>query len=342
MKTNVLLVDCAPEEVRSFADGLSSQGRPFAIRSHIANWKRTGAVSELRRYGAYFAAGFSAFLHRKEYDYIVGWQQFHALIFCFFCALFHVKKQNVVTALNFTYKEKTGPLAGVYRRFMEKCLSGGYMDHLHVLSESYADEVSRMFSFPRERILVSPFGVDDLYADTASLSAPEGFERGGYALAIGRSNRDYDFLIRAWEEIDLPLVIISDTYKGEAKAEHITLLDNVDVSRSYRWILNCGLMILPIDDPSVCSGDTVLLTAMSMERKIIVTAPSALAEMYITDGDNGLLSEKTVPALGRAVSKALSSPDCADLGARARKSYLDHYSRQSMGRKLSALLRNDP
>ena len=337
-KENIVLADCENEEVLPLAQALSYESCPFHIKVHIANWKRTGKLSELKRYAKYFAVAFRYFLGRKKYKAIVGWQQFYALIFCFYCELFSVRKTNIVAALNFTYKEKQGKLGKLYKWFMEKCVSSKYLDYIHVPSSDYADIFHHEFGFPRDRIMVTPFGVNDEYERLCDLEPPEGFRKDGYALAIGRSNRDYDFLISAWEEIDFPLVIISDTYKRDITANSITLLTDVAGEASYPWIVNCGVMVIPIDDGTICSGDTVLLTAMSLKRKIIVTAPSTLAEMYIVDGENAVLSQKNKAALKTAVTDVLYASEYGKLGDCARECFLKEYTRSSMGYKLAEIL----
>lgn len=339
-KKNIVLADCKAEEVESFAYAISFGAQSFEIRSHISNWKRTGKWSELKRYGMYFWVAFRYFLKRNKYNVIVGWQQFYALIFCFFCAVTHVKKKNIVIAANFTYKSKKGRMAGLYRWFMGKCLSGGYLDFIHVPSENYADTVCAEFGFPRSRMLVMPFGVNDRYEEFSKLVVPEGYEKDGYALAIGRSNRDYDFLIRAWRSIDYPLVIISDTYPGTTDQKNITILRNIAGEASYPWIAHCGLMVIPIDDGTICSGDTVLLTAMSMKRKIIATAPSTLAEMYITNKENAILVEKKEEALQNEVQKVLCSDQYDALGDSARECFLQRFTRGSMGARFAQALNN--
>ena len=337
-KENILLADCEHEEVSSLAESLHYSSQPFIIKSHIANWKRTGKFSELRRYAKYFLVALRYFFRRKKYAAIVGWQQFYALIYCFYCAIFSVKKSNVVVALNFTYKEKQGRFAKLYKWFMQKCVTPKYLDYIHVPSWDYADFVHREFGFPMDRIIVTPFGVNDKFAELSQIASPKNFSENSYALAIGRSNRDYDFLINAWRNINYPLVIISDTYKGSINTSNITLLTNVAGKESYPWIVNCGLMIVPIDDGTVCSGDTVLLTAMSLKRKIIVTTPSTLAEMYVIDGENAVLSKKDEVLFKTVVDDVLFSGKYEDLGERARESFLKKFTRKSMGAQLTKIL----
>lgn len=340
-KRNIVIADCTENEIRSFKDALNGKENTFESRSHIANWKRKSVFTELRRYLKYFLIAFLYFIKRKQYRIIMGWQQFYALIFCFFCTVFSVKKQTIVVALNFTYKEKRGKFAKIYRWFMGKCVSEKYLDYLHVPSEEYAEYVSKEFSFPRDRIIVAGFGVIDRFDELSVLAAPNGYEKDAYALAIGRSNRDYDFLIRAWNNIDFPLVIISDTYKKSSANKNVTIYRDIAGEESNQWIANCGLMIIPIDDGAVCSGDTVLLTAMSLRRKIIVTTPSTLAEMYIEDGVNAILAEKDEIRFAETVKQMLFSDDFIDLGERARRSYLNSYTISAMGRIIYSRIFSD-
>ena len=338
MKPNVMLLDCDAEEIMQFAEKLTYQGNQFEIKTYIANLQRTGKWSEAKRYLTYFGVAFRYFLFRKKYNVIAGWQQFYALIFCFFCSVFGVKKTNTVIALNYTYKAKKGKLAPVYRWFMGKCMSEKYLDYLHVPSKEYAEQIYKEFGYPKERIIVSCFGVKDRYEELKDLPVPKGFAKEGYALAIGRSNRDFDFLIHAWKNIKYPLVIISDTYKGQVNDEHVTLLTNVSGADAEPWMANCGLMIIPIADGSICSGDTVLLTAMSLARKLVVTVPSTLAEMYIMDGINALLTPKEVEVFRATIEKALHDDTANHLGKQAREIYLQKYTLRCMGECVSAAL----
>ena len=338
MGKNIILADCEQEEIKTFAAGVNTGAEKFDIECAIANGKRKGVCSELKRYAKYFAVGIHTFLFRKRYGTILGWQQFFVLIYGFCCEIFKVKKENTALALNYTYKDKHGFPGRIYKWFMGKCTSAKYIDYIHVPSNQYADQISREFQFPRERIIVTHFGVNDCFEEFSGLPVPEGFQKDAYALAIGRSNRDYDFLVEAWQGIDYPLVIISDTYKMRTRYENITVLTDVVGEDSHPWIAHCGLMILPLKDGSVCSGDTVLLTSMAAARKIIVTKPSTLAEMYIEDGENALLAEKNAEMFRALVVRVVQNDAYSDLGFKARKSYLQRFSRQSMGEEIAKVL----
>ena len=332
---NIILCDCDASEVESLCEGLNFSDKKFEICSHIANWKRTGKISEMHRYGKYFAIAFKYFIKRKKYGTIIGWQQFYVLIFCFFCSILHVKKSNTLIALNFTYKEKKGKIGSIYRWFMKRCLDTGYIDYIHVPSQKYAKIINEKFQFPIDRIIVLPFGINDPYEKFVTLPYPLEAPTNGYVLSIGRSNRDYDFLISAWENINYPLVIISDTYKGSNKGNaNISIIRNVAGKESYPWIAHCAAMVIPIDDGNICSGDTVLLNSMAMKKRVVITVPSTLAEMYIVNKINGISVEKDREVFKMIMLDLLFSEHYDYLQENARESFLSNYSRANMGTRL--------
>lgn len=119
-RRNVILADCDPCELETFREGLeAATGKVFQIEAFISNRGHGSLFKQLGRYVKYFIVPLRIFLHRDEYDMIVGWQQFYANIFAFYCRLFHIKKKNILVSCNFTYKRKEGVIGGAYYRFME-------------------------------------------------------------------------------------------------------------------------------------------------------------------------------------------------------------------------------
>lgn len=340
MKPNyIILADCDPDEISTFSQGCEQTAAvPFSIRSAISNKGHGSLLKRLGRYASYFTFPFGIFLRRRRYDMIVGWQQFHAINFAFFCRLTGVKKRCKVVCVNYTYKTKPGLVGRIYERYMRYAIGKGYVDAIHVPSHAYADEVAKTLGFPRERIIVIPFGTPDNYEPWSRLESPVAGEP--YSLAIGRSNRDFDFLAAMWSRPELKghrLVIISDSWKPTAPLPpDITHLDNVVGDASFPYIANCRLSLVPVEHPLICSGDTVLLNSMMMLKPVVVTSPSTLAEMYVTDGFNGLYIDKTDIAASAAKVAALleSEAEMSRMGRNARESYMQNFSRTAMGRNL--------
>lgn len=147
---------------------------------------------------------------------------------------------------------------------------------------------------------------------------------------MGRSNRDFDFVIDAWSEISETLVVISDTYQGVTDKSNVIIKKDVSGEGQYPWIAHCKALIMPIADGRICSGDTVLLKAMSFSKTSIVTAPSTLAEMYIKNNLNGILVHKDKAEFVNLINN-LNENELNRIGKDAREYFLRNYSRESMG-----------
>ena len=331
-KKSIILLDCEKDDIEDFFQGLIKNSDKWEIKTLISNQGRTSIFSNLKRYVKYFTLPFTIFLNRNKYGDIIGWQQYYALIFCFYCAVFRVKKVNTVVALNFTYKKKNGVKGKIYKKFMDFMVKSKYLDYIHVPSDKYAKCFSEEFGFDYNKIVVVPFGIKDIYDKWKYSTIPNEYaiESGEYALAIGRSNRDYEWLIEAWDGICVPLVIICDEIHGTdlTLLANVIILKNVSGDKQFPFFANCKMMILPLKDGNIASGDTVALTAMSFEKNVIVTKPSTIAETYIKHGINGFSINKKKIELKNVVNSIISGHD---IGKAARKSYIDSYSLFAMG-----------
>ena len=289
------------------------------------------------RYMSYFLYPIIIFFTRKKYKIIIGWQQFFALIFVFYCELFKVKKKNFCVALNYTYKEKNGLIGFVYECFMKKCLNSRYLDYVHIPSYNYVKYCKEVLGADENKFIVAPFGVQDRYEQFKNSKV--NYEN--YVLSIGRSNRDFKFLIEAWREINYPLLIICDTLKIDEKLpSHIKILNNVLSENQFPYLMNSDFIIIPILDGAICSGDTVLLTGMSFCKTMIVTKPSTLQEMYINDGIDGIAIEKDIIVFREKIFHLLNNKELlTEIGENARSKYLQKYSIYTMGKAIGEILK---
>lgn len=331
MKTNIILTDSGKSEVTDFADGLrQATGEPFLVEERICNEGRS-KLYNIKRYLTYALFPLRIVIHKSRYHYVIGWQQFFALFFAGYCKWFHLKKDNIVIACNFTYKKKAGLTGLLYKKLMVSMVDNPYLDGIHVPSASYARKCADYFGVPVNRFVITPFGLPDTYDEWKDSSVSEN----NYSLAIGRSNRDYDFLMEVWRQLpeEENLIVISDTWKPKAVLPpNVIHKNNISGDAQFPYIANCKVMIIPIKDGEICSGDTVLLKAMSYKKPVMVSIPSTLGEMYIDDGINGLLCEKDVFSFANKLSGLLSSEaEQNRLSGNARRKYLEQYSRLSMG-----------
>ncbi len=223
---------------------------------------------------------------------------------------------------------------------MRFAINNQYLDFLHVPSSLYADRCWRELGVDRSRFIVTTFGIPDRWNELQhKYAAPAS----NYVLSIGRSNRDFDFLLRVWRRKEmehLRLVLIADTYTPkEPLPANVTHLKNVIGEASTPWMLHSEMVILPIDDGNIASGDTVLLSGMQMKKVVVITRPSTLAEMYINDGVDGVVLDKEETSFAQRILTLMNdATQRKQIGGKARQTYLEKFSRQSMGRLIGQQL----
>ena len=336
MKPNVVLFDSDAREARDFLEGLraetQAEWRSLYCR---ANLGKRHALSNAARYIKYFVFPLGVFLRRRSYGTVIGWQAFYGLLFAFYCQVFHVRKVNRVLIKNFIYKPKKGALGAVYERFMRYIATGAYADVYICASKAYSARCADTFGGDPARFVPLLFGVNDYARQFADCPPPTD----DYILSLGRSNRDWAFLIDCLKETDLQAIIICDTLQTDGLPPNISHLDRVWGEASREYIRNCRMMILPILDGTVASGDTVLLTAMSFGKPVIVTRPSCLASDYVLDGETGLSVPKDKAEMLQAIRR-LDADEAlrARLSQGARRQYEVEHSLYRYGTRVGRVL----
>lgn len=297
---NIAMFDSNKQEAEDFIKGLNkSTGLCWEAKILTANQGRKNKFGNLTRYFKYFLFPFKIFLNRKHYDNIIGWQAFYGLLFVFYCRLFHVKKTNTVLIKNFTYRPKKGFIGKVYFKFMKYIVKSIYIDVFVCTSQTFCNYCAEVFDEPQSRFVSLPFGVND-FTKIVDMTKPASND---YILSLGRSNRDWDFLINSLGETNYPVKIVCDELHRKKLPDNITIYNDVWGNASFEFIRNCKCMVIPIMDGRIASGETVLLQAMSFSKPIVITKPSCLADDYVNDGETGLVVEKNQNSLISALNR---------------------------------------
>ncbi len=336
MRENVALFDSSYEEAAEFIRGLQDEtGEAWRAIVCNSNKGRKG-LTNLIRYIKYFAFPFKIFCQRKKYERIVGWQEFYGLIYAFYCRLFYVKKQNTLIIKNFIYKPKKGLVGKIYFRFMNYIVKSGYIDTYICASKTMVQYCCEAFGEKADKFVFLPFGVNDFAAEYK----PDGPPANDYVLSLGRSNRDWEFLLDGAENLTVPVKIICDELHAPNAPSNVEILGSVWGDATHSYIYNCKCMVIPIADGRIASGDTVLLMAMSFGKPIIITKPSCLADDYVTDGYNGIVIEKDGKQLENAVKRIFEDDELYEnLSKNGRQHYLDNHSLYTYGRHVGNLVK---
>ena len=328
-RKNVALFDSNKQEAEDFIAGLEeSTGIPWEVKVFTANQGRKNKVGNLIRYIKYFVFPFVIFLNRKKYDCIIGWQAFYGLLFAFYCQLFRVQKTCSLLIKNFTYKPKPGLIGKIYFAFMKFIVKSKYIDVFVCTSKTFCEYCATVFEEPAERFVFLPFGVNDFtkQIDMRKKASND------YILSLGRSNRDWDFLINSLSNTGYQVRIVCDELHKTDLPENIKIYNNVWQEESYEFIRNCKMMVIPILDGRIGSGETVLLQTMSFSKPIIITKPSCLADDYVTDGETGLVVPKEKEALCNAIERLEEDEQLYNkISRNSRKLYEKKHSLLSYG-----------
>jgi glycosyltransferase involved in cell wall biosynthesis len=185
----------------------------------------------------------------------------------------------------FIMREKSDSLASrVKYAFMRWCFSSVAV--CLCSSRPEAGYYARTFGWPDDKL-----GFVLFHTDPRFLAEPvEEPLTGGYAIAAGRSFRDYDTLIEAFRGIDVPLTIVG--YKGDTSGGRIP--PNVEVKREVplaeltRLTAGSSIVVLPLQDRQISIGQTVLLQAMAMGKAVVVTRVNGTVD-YVEHMKTGIL-----------------------------------------------------
>lgn len=338
-KINAILVDFDASETWNFHRAVEeTTGETWMLYKGISNRNHGNGMQNLVRYVKYFVLPFKIFLTRRKFTQVLAWQQFYGLILAFYFRIFHVKNAPEITVMTFIYKPKSKPvIGGIYEKFMRYIVTSKYIRRFIVFSESEREHYSRLFCVRQEKFSTLKLAIEDVKEKFQKEQTAE-----KYFLAAGRSNRDYSFLIDAWNEIDKIrggyLKIVCDTLH-ERNTEFITYLNHCHGDEYLRELSNCYAVIVPLKDTDISSGQLVLLQAMMFGKPIIVTQNDTVSD-YVQDGFNGLIIDKSKDALLKAVNKLYEKEFYRMLSRNARSCFEHNFDTFSLGIQVGKMLKN--
>ena len=343
---NVILSDREAEACETFRRGLEEgSGEKWVVWACVSNKGRSRGYNVIR-YFKYLFFPLAVYLKRKQFAKMFAWQVFYAVGFGFYDRLLGGRADNLVIGKNLIYRPKGGRVGRLYLKWLKYAAGRGRKELYLVSSRAYQAYVEEQVGVESNRLKAMPFGKED-FTQTQEAQSPRtentDWPAGGYLLALGRSNRDYDWLVRALEGTGRKLHIISDEYRPARIPGNVRISNNLSGLQVLPYLRDAAAMVLPLADGRFDSGETVLLMGYMFGKPVIVTGPSCLATDYVKDGETGLVAEKdaTGASLRLALARLEKNPGlAARLGAAARREYEEKYSEHEYGRRVGAWLRN--
>jgi len=235
-----------------------------------------GKLTYLSNYLSEFYVPILALIQRNPFDIIVSWQMRIGICYGIVKRLCHPHKPPLHIIQDFHIDlTQTHRLYRLQIALLKLAIPG--IDYFCCTSTEEEAIYHRMFNIPRSRISFLPLA-----------QSPDDFEESSYPeqdyiFSYGRSDRDFDTLIRSVSVLKLKTYILSQKYKPRVPVpENVCLIrDYVSSKEMAKWIASSRIVVLPLKDYRVSAGQISMLEVMSLGKPLIITSNMATREYAI-------------------------------------------------------------
>lgn len=292
-----------------------------------------GKCANLKRIFWYFCFPLSIIVQRRKFDRIIGWQQFYGLNTAFFFRLFRMKKLNRLYVMTFIYRKRHGLLGSLYHRYMRFIVTSRYIDRIICFSRDEVAYYSSVFGVDKDKFVFVPLGI--------RMAGDIEVRDEGYVFSTGRSNRDYGFLLEVLKGMGHKAIIACDTYANSTTAPDVDILTDCHGDDMERLMAKCHIVVIPLKDANVSSGQLVLLRAMSLGKPVVCTASNGVRD-YIVDRKTGLLVDNDRDEWREAINGLYENRTFyKELSDNSKKIFQEHFSDEAMYKKIAQVVRKD-
>lgn len=281
-------------------------------------------------YPKYGWLGLKAFPRLNNYDVIVTWEGKNGVPLAFLRSLLG-KSTPPLVILNFVLKGRVVLDALWFTKFALRSVN-----RLTCISEREIYYYSQTLDVPRERFVK----LQGPWPDYASYMALD-HQGDDFIFSAGRSHRDYHTLIESVR--GLPVRVIINARKFNITES--SLPDNVIVNPFLPFadflnlVKRAKFLVVPLYEAKHASGESFMMTGMSMGKAVIATETYSTAEL-ITPGVDGLLVRPRDPVqMRQAIEFLLQNPALVqNMGKAARQSYEQKWSFPVVAKQIQSVL----
>ena len=268
-------------------------------------------------------------------DYLIAWQQVYGLVLALISRFLPWMSSARICVLSFIVVPSKQ--VGWIRQLIELALQSPNLRAAVCYNRAEVAHYRKVFPKAAEKIVLATLAEE--------IPEVERFEirDEGYYVAAGRSNRDYEFLVRVFEGLPaLRLVIICDQF-----APRSPLPSNVEVRNNafgfdyFNALAGARAVVMSFNDPTISSGQLVFLHACQFGKPVLVTVSSCL-EGYVFDGQNGLVVEKDTAAFVNGLKQMAEPEIYARLQEQACQMYWERFSVRQLARRVVSLMETPP
>ena len=329
-KLNVILVDYdVPKNWEFHKEIEKTTKSKWNVYKAISNENHGGFIQRIIRYAKYFIVPMKIVKNYRGYNKILAWQQFYGLILAFYFRIFHIQNVPEIVVMTFIYKEKKSNIGRIYDKFMKYIVSSGLIKYFVVFSESEKKKYAKYFNVSEDLFISEVLGYEDM-TNRVPICEPEDFY-----LSVGRSNRDYKFLIDVWGNEQLK--IICDTLRKSNVSQNIQIITDCHDNEYFTELSKCKAVIVPLEDTHISSGQLVIIQAMMYGKPVIVTENDTVRN-YVDDGITGLVIRKNKIELQKAIFTISDEFFYKKMSVAEREKFKNKFSISALGTKIGMLL----
>jgi len=260
----------------SFLHDLKSTVQSADIFQPISFQSLSSRLNHISKYLSEFYVPLLALIRRNRFDVVVSWQMRLGICYGLLKRMAHCNKPPVHIIQDFHIDLTKN--RGLYRFnlvLLKWAIPG--IDYFCCTSTEEEAIYSRMFNIPRRRIVFLP-----LVESMSNFEEPRRPIR-DYIFSYGKSDRDFDTLIRSVTPLKLETYILSQKYNPKVPVpENVCIIrDYVSDREMVQWIASSRVVVLPLQDYRISAGQISMLEVMALARPLIITENMATKEYAV-------------------------------------------------------------
>ena len=309
-------------------------GETWDVMISVANIYHRG-INNVIRYIKYAWLPLRLLFSGVKYKKVIAWQQYFGFFLAAFCRLFRIYGITSIYIMEMIYKKKRGIIGKVQEGFIRYALGARNLKGIFVYSKSEGKDYATTFSMDKSMFYVIALGIEDMYAEYEHC-----IEDNGVILAPGRSNRDYGFLINAWD-CNRKLTIVCDNMHPsilkEIRDKSIIVKENCYNGSYLTELARCHMVVVPLDDSAISSGQLVILQSMMMGKPVVVTR-NIPAKEYFSDEMAWLMIEKTKDELEDVMRKLDDEETYRITSGQERHHFIKNHTIEATARSVASYI----
>jgi glycosyltransferase involved in cell wall biosynthesis len=293
--------------------------------------RQTRLTKALVIWPQYLLVALRLLLRAGRYHRIICWQQVYGIALALAIRGLRLRIDTRIVILTFILTP--GKRRGLWRQLIRFALGCTNVRAVVVHNDAELDLYRSLFPESARKFHQATYTA----ADVPGLARYPILDEGFY-LAVGRSNRDYEFLTDYFmHRQDRRLVILCDAPEVRPPGKNVIVLRNIFGARYYDYLSRCHAVLLTFKDPTVSAGQLVFLQALQFGKPIVATRSHCL-DGYLEDGRNGLLCDKTADGLDAALRR-LQDPSARERLAQAGPAdYARRFGFEPLARRVLAII----